>query len=171
MIIITSWKSFTGVWVTASYLQSPGFVSVFRLISTMLLSGWFQFFLWFPIPQVFLPSLLGPFQLYLLQLVSWSHSCSTAFLVLWQVPSLCLSFCCLFIFTVYQNGKIHKTTNSILLISARSGLLDGIRWSICISKFQRISWISFIRMHSGLCTYHLVVWSKFMYLHNSQWIN
>ena len=35
-----SWWSFTGVWVTASLLKSPGRFSIFWLFSTMLLFGW-----------------------------------------------------------------------------------------------------------------------------------
>ena len=45
-----------------------------------------------------------------------------------------------FIFTVVRwNSKIHLTKSylSILVISTRSDLLAGIRWSICISKSQR----------------------------------
>ena len=41
-----------------------------------------------------------------------------------------------------------------LLINIRFGLLAGIRWSVCISKSQRILWVSFSRMHSDLCIYH-----------------
>ena len=55
-----------------------------------------------------------------------------------------------------------------LLIIARSAHLVGIRWCVCISKSQRILYILF--SDSGLCIYHLVVWSNFSLLHNSQWI-
>ena len=48
----------------------------------------------------------------------------------------------------------------------RSGRLAEIRWSVYISKPQRILHISF----SGSCIYHLVVWSNLNFLHNSQWI-
>ena len=57
----------------------------------------------------------------------------------------------------------------LLLISTWSSFLVAIKWSVCISKSQRISFILFFRMDSGLCIYHLVVWSKFNLLHNSQW--
>ena len=33
---------FTGVWVTASFLKSPGFLLLFRQISAMMKFGWFQ---------------------------------------------------------------------------------------------------------------------------------
>ena len=44
------------------------------------------------------------------------------------------------------------------------------RWSVCISKCQRSLCVSFSRRESGLCIYHLYVWSNFNFLHNSQWI-
>ena len=56
------------------------------------------------------------------------------------------------------------------LINTRSDLLAEIRWSDCISKSHRISWVSFIKADSGLYIYHLIVWSNFHLLHNSQWI-
>ena len=56
----------------------------------------------------------------------------------------------------------------LLLIITRSSLLAQIRWSVCISKYQRIVCIAFSRMDSGLSIYHLVVWSNFNLLHNSQ---
>ena len=61
-----------------------------------------------------------------------------------------------------------------LLIITRSGLLVGIRWSVCISKSKRILCILFTRTDgwtdSDLCMYYLLVWSNFNFLHNSQWI-
>ena len=52
----------------------------------------------------------------------------------------------------------------------RSGLLVGIRWSVCISKSLKILCISFSRTDFGLYIYYLVVWSNFTILQNSQWI-
>ena len=58
-----SCRSFTGVCVTAILLRSPGHFTVFWWILTILLSGWCLFFLWFPIPPVFLLQALGdPFK-------------------------------------------------------------------------------------------------------------
>ena len=58
----------------------------------MLLFGWSQLVLWIPtLPHLF-PSLRRPFQVYQLQLVSPSPSCSLTFLVLWLSQSVCLSF-------------------------------------------------------------------------------
>ena len=42
--------------------------------------------------------------------------------------------------------------------------------SVCISKSQRISCVSFFRTHSGLCTYHFIICSNLNFLHNSRWI-
>ena len=42
-----------------------------------------------------------------------------------------------------------------------------IRWSICTSKPQRILCVSFPRTDSGLCKYHLFVWSNLSFLQNS----
>ena len=49
-----------------------------------------------------------------------------------------------------------------LLIFIRSGRLVEIWWSICISLC-----VSFSRTDSGLCIYHLFVWSNFNFLHIS----
>ena len=52
----------------------------------------------------------------------------------------------------------------------RSGLLAGIRWSVCILKSHRSLCVSFSRTGAGLCIYHLLVWSNLNFLHISQWI-
>ena len=57
-----------------------------------------------------------------------------------------------------------------VFINTGSGLLVGIRWSIWISKFQRIVCVLFSRTASGLCTYHLLVCWNSSFLHDSQWI-
>ena len=48
-----------------------------------------------------------------------------------------------------------------LLIIPWSGLLVGIKRSLCIPKYLRILCISFSKTDSRLCIYHLVVWSNF----------
>ena len=65
--------------VTASLLGSLELFSVFQPILVMLLSGWFPWFLWFPIPPNSFSNLRGLFQIHLLQLISPSFSCSTVF--------------------------------------------------------------------------------------------
>ena len=57
-----------------------------------------------------------------------------------------------------------------LLIIIRSGLLAGIRWSVCMLKSHRSLWVSFSRTDDGLCIYYLLVWSNLNFLHISQWI-
>ena len=42
----------------------------------------------------------------------------------------------------------------------RSGLLAGIRWSVCMLKSHRSLCESFSRTGVGLCIYHLFVWSS-----------
>ena len=58
----------------------------------------------------------------------------------------------------------------LLLIIIKSGLLAGIRWSVCMLKSHRSLCESFSRTGAGLCIYHLFVWSNLNFLHISQWI-
>ena len=58
----------------------------------------------------------------------------------------------------------------LLGIIMRSGLLAGIRWSVCMLKSHRSLRKSFSRTGAGLCIYHLFVWSNWNFLHISQWI-
>ena len=48
-----------------------------------------------------------------------------------------------------------------LLIIKSSGRLAEIKWSVCVSKSQRSVCVSFFRGDSGLCIYHLLLWSNF----------
>ena len=52
----------------------------------------------------------------------------------------------------------------------RSGLLAGIRRSVCMLKSHRSLCELFSRTGAGLCIYHLFVWSNWNFLHISQWI-
>ena len=87
----------------------------------------------------------------------------------------------LFHSVVHWDGKVHNSASSLffgffffffffLLIIIRSGRLADICWSVCISKSQKSLCVPFSRTDSGLCIYHLFVWSNFNFLHNSQWI-
>ena len=58
----------------------------------------------------------------------------------------------------------------LLLIITGFGHLAEIRWSVCISKSLRSLCVSFARTDSGLCIYHLFVWSNLNFLDSSQWI-
>ena len=62
--ISVSWWSFPGVWVTASLFRFLRLFSLFDPIFRMLWSGWSQFFLWFPIPLVIFLNLLWLFQVH-----------------------------------------------------------------------------------------------------------
>ena len=84
----------------------------------------------------------------------------------------------LFIFFTFFDFHlvVHYMVSSLIFFSFfffvnyKSGLLAGIRWSVFISKSQRVLSVSFSRTDSSLCMYHLVVESDFNFLHNSQWI-
>ena len=79
------------------------------------------------------------------------------------------SFC----FILWSAGTAKSTILQVLfflLIIIKSGLLAGIRWSVCILKSHRSLCESFSRTGAGLCIYHLLVWSNLNFLHISQWI-
>ena len=62
----------------------------------------------------------------------------------------------------------------LFFIITKSGPLAKIRWSVSISKFQKILYVSFSRADSELCIYNLFVWSNLNFLHKnhlgSPWI-
>ena len=58
----------------------------------MLSFGWSRFVLRFPTLPLPFPGVWGPFQARQLQLVPSQPACTTASLVLWQGPCICLSF-------------------------------------------------------------------------------
>ena len=73
---------------------------------------------------------------------------------------------------VRRDSKVYNFADSLfffLLIIMRSGLLAGIRWSICMLKFHRSLCESFSRTGAGLCIYHLFVWSNWNFLYISLW--
>ena len=78
-----------------------------------------------------------------------------------------------FTFTLWSAGTAKYTILQVLfflLIIIRSGRLGEIRWSVCILKSQRSLCVSFSKTDSGLCIYHLFVWSNLNFLHSAQWI-
>ena len=78
-----------------------------------------------------------------------------------------------FRFILWSAGTTKSTILQILfllLIIMRSGLLAGIRWSVCMLKSHRSLCESFSWTGAGLCIYHLFVWSNWNFLHISQWI-
>ena len=85
-----------------------------------------------------------------------------------------------FRFILWSAGTAKSTNLQILfllLIIMRSGLLAGIRWSVCMSHrslcvcmSHRRLCESFSRKGGGLCIYYLFVRSNWNFLHISQWI-
>ena len=77
-----------------------------------------------------------------------------------------------FISTLWSDGTVKSTILQVLffflLIIIRSGRLTEIWWFVFISKSQMSLCVSFSRGDSGLCIYHLFVWSNFNFLHISQ---
>ena len=75
-----------------------------------------------------------------------------------------------FRFILWSAGTTKSTILQILffllLIIMRSGLLAGIRWSVCKLKSHRSLCKSFSRTGAGLCIYHLFVWSNYYYYYS-----
>ena len=136
--ISVSW-SFTGDWVTASLLKSPGLFSVFWPFSIMLL------FWWSPLGCQ-LPNLPGPLIiLYSYRAKSTNHNwynCHLYIPLFFQFSSKVKLLISLFTFfqfysMVRRDSKVDNFTDFLfffLLIIIRSGLLAEIRWSVFISK-------------------------------------
>ena len=94
-------------------------------------------------------------------------SITDTFSIPWQGQSTYLSFCFLLILFCGQVVNVRF----FLFIITKSGHLVEIRWSVCISKSHRSLYVSFSRIVSGLCIYHLFLWANLHFLHNSKWIN
>ena len=78
-----------------------------------------------------------------------------------------------FRFIMWSTGRARSTILQVLfflLIIIRSGLLAGIKWSVCMLKSYRSLCVSFSRIGAGLCIYHSFEWSNLNLLHISQWI-
>ena len=68
-----------------------------------------------------------------------------------------------FRFILWSAGTAKSTILQIpffMLIIMSSGLLAGIRWSVCMLKSHRCLCMSFSRTCAGLCIYHLFIWSN-----------
>ena len=166
-----SWWSFTGEWLTASLLKSPGLFSVFWPFSIMLLLGWSQL-------GRQLPNLPGP--LVTVPKAPITIGIIVTFIFHCFFNSLARSRVLISLFTFFQfysvvswNSKVDNFADLFfffLLIILRSGLLAEIRSSVCISKSHRCLCVSFSRASARLCIYHLLAWSNLNSLHISQWI-
>ena len=75
-----------------------------------------------------------------------------------------------FSFILWSAETAKSTILQVLLIIIKSGLLVGIRWSVCMLKSHRSLCVAFSRTGVGLCIYHLLVWSNLSFLHIFQWI-
>ena len=78
-----------------------------------------------------------------------------------------------FIFIQWSAGTVKSTILQVLcflLIIIKSGLLAGIRRSVCMLKSHRCLCVVFSRTGAGFCIYHLLVWLNLNFLHISQWI-
>ena len=112
----------------------------------------------------------SPFKVHQHLLISQSPTCSIAFVVLWQGPSICKSFHFL-LFTL--SGKLdrqHPLKDEFFFIcksKSRFGLQAVNGWSVCISKSQRILCESFSRIYSGFYLYQLLIWSNCFLWKNS----
>ena len=78
-----------------------------------------------------------------------------------------------FSFTLWSAGTAKATIRQVLcflffsfIIITRSCRSAKIRWPVCISKYQRTLCVLFSR--TGLCIYHLFIWSNLNFLHNSK---
>ena len=105
------------------------------------------------------PPIIGRFLPLIISMVHFSKQNST--LISWlYLLKICseVVFFLLFLFFFF-----------FLLIITRSCRLAEIQWSVCISKSSRTS-SALSRTDSGLCIYHLFLWSNVNFLHNSLWI-
>ena len=103
---------------------------------------------------------------------NWYHRHSHLpylFFVLRQGPNICLFFG----FLLSSLCGLPERQNQLggkffffLLFNSLFGILAGIERSVCISKSQKALCVSFSWTDSGLCMYHLVVWSNFNFSHN-----
>ena len=77
-----------------------------------------------------------------------------------------------FSFSFLSAGTVKSTIRQFFFFCfyfaiTKSSRLAEIRWSDCISKSQRILWVSFSKTDSDLCIFHLFVRSNLNFLHNS----
>ena len=82
--------------------------------------------------------------------------------------------CFPFLSFLWSTGMVKSTIRQVVFMYLfllqtliRSRRLSGIRWFVCISKSQRIVCVSFSGTNSGLCIYHLFIWSNFNFWHSS----
>ena len=94
---------------------------------------------------------------------------------LFQFPSKVEVLILLFTFfqfysVVSRDSKVDYFASSLFFIIIKSGLLAGIKWSVCMLKSHRRLCVAFSRTGARLCIYNLLVRSNLNFLHISQWI-
>ena len=82
----------------------------------------------------------------------------------WLLSSFSISFN--FFSIVCRADKVHYLAGILSFFGWVSQGLIKIKWSVCISKSLRSLCASFSNADSGLCIYHLLVWSNFNFLHD-----
>ena len=166
-----SWWSLTGVWETASLFMSPGSFSIFWPTSTMLLFGLSPLVLRTTLLALNMPLGIVPSaSITIVITVTFMFHSFFSSLARYKYLPLFSSL----ISTLWSAGTVQSTIQQVLVFFfffslSRSGLLTGIKWSVCISKSQRMFCISFSRADSSSCIYHQAVGSNFLFLHNSLW--
>ena len=120
----------------------------------------------------FLPILWWQYRAHWLQMASPLFSCCIDFLFTSKVQVLIPLFDILpFCPVVWWDVNIHNSTGDLLLLTInRSGRLAEIRWSVCITRSQRILCVSFSRIGFWLCIDHVFAWLYLNFSQNSLWI-
>ena len=70
---------------------------------------------------------------------------------------------------VRRDSKVHNFSSSLFFVNYNMAW-PRLGDPFVSQKSQRSLCFSFSRTDSGLCIYHLFLWSNFNFLHNSQWI-
>ena len=171
--ISVSWWFFTGVWVTASLLKSPGLVSGFWPFSVMPI-------IWIVSTRLPTSKSSRPFNNSLVIVPKSPITIGTIVTFMFRsffnfLPrSTYLSFFShSFRFILLSAGTAKSTTLQILFFRCwlyKVWSLAWIRWSVSMLKSHRSLCVSFSRTGAGLCIHHLLVWSNLNFLHISQWI-
>ena len=169
--VSVSWWFITGVYVTASFLKSPG-LWILAILSNAVI--------WIMSPHPPTSKSSRPFNNLLVIVLKAPIKIGTIVTFMFHIffNSLAMSrylsfFSHSFRFILWSAGTAKSTILQILfflLIIIRSGLLAGIRWSVCMLKSHRGLCVSFSGTNAGLCIYHLFVWSNLNFFHISQWI-
>ena len=137
-----SWCFSIGVWMTARLNKCPGLFSVFRPILTMQSFEWSSlvpfFWVFHSLYQSFLTVTSEPN----------TNGMSIAYMFHRFFSSLARSrylslFLLSFSFTPWSAGTAKSTIRQVHFFCCLSLRLAEIRWSVCISKYQRILYTAF----------------------------